>query len=527
MFEAVSHLLGGLGLFLLGMSLMSDGLKSFAGDSLRRTLLAFTSRPIAAFLSGMGITAIIQSSSATTLMTIGFVSAGVLPFAQSIGVLMGASLGTTSTGWIVSLIGLNVSISSYALLFVAAGAAIRVFLKGRANHLGTAVAGFGLIFFGIGLMQQGMGALTKDFDPAVLPSAGLGARALVLGIGVILTVLMQSCSAVMAANMTALSTGVINFEQATSLAIGAAIGTSVTAAVAGLGGSLHARRTALSIVIFNVSTGVLAFGLQPLLVGLLAWLHRNWGLEEGAVSLAVFHSMFIAIGVAIGLPLVRPYARLIERLLPEREAGFTRYLDRSQLGLPEVALEAVRRSLVECRAALAGAAAAALQGTPSRPDPAAVTDAVAKALDSLQTYLATIDVEAGNHGAEARRISDIHIIDHLQQLVIAIKPRGLRHGSARLGPWETRLANALQALAAGARPEDGMRALSAEIAAFRRSERPVILADAARAGADSSATLAELDVLRWLDRTAYHFARIEAHFVQSPEARAVPEEFLV
>lgn len=516
MLTTLSYVLGGLGVFLLGMSLMSDGLKSFAGDSLRSALLAFTSRPVTAFLSGMGITAIIQSSSATTLMTIGFVSAGVLPFAQSIGVLMGASLGTTSTGWIVSIIGLNVSLSSYALLFVAAGASVRLFVKGRANFLGTAVAGFGMIFLGIGFMQSGMGQLTSELDFSALPSEGIGARALLTGIGLVLTVLMQSCSAVMATNLMALSAGVLGFEQSAALAIGAAIGTTVTAGLASIGASLQARRTALALAAFNVSTGLIAFFFLPVLLQVIAFFQRQFGLEDGPVSLAVFHSLFIAIGVVMFLPFVRPYARLIERLLPERDTGFTRFLDKSLLGLPSVALEAVGRSLLECRIALAQALVTRMQNLPA----GEVAFTVSKALASLRAYLASIEVESGDRKAENRRVSDIHIMDHLERLASAVHVKEAQFGSARLAPWEKRLSQNLNALAGGVPLPEAPAALSAALAYARRAERPKILQAAAEAGSNPSVLLRELDTLQWIDKVAYHLARIEAHFTLHPGAES-------
>jgi phosphate:Na+ symporter len=152
-----TQLLGGIGLFLLGMLLLTDGLKAAAGDALKRVLVRFTGRPVSAFFSGLTLTALVQSSSATTLATIGFVSAGLLTFAQAIGIVIGGSVGTTTTGWLVSLLGLKLSVGKLALPFIGVGALMRLMLKGRASPLGLALAGFGLIFVGIDLLQSGMG----------------------------------------------------------------------------------------------------------------------------------------------------------------------------------------------------------------------------------------------------------------------------------------------------------------------------------------------------------------------------------
>ena len=154
--EVAFRILGGLGLFLVGMSLLTDGLTHFAGDSLRRSLLRFTGSPFKAFASGALLTLVVQSSTATTVTLIGFVSAGLITFAQSLGVVMGASLGTTGTGWIVSTLGLKVQLGLYTLPLIGFGALLRLLAKGRWRHLGTALAGFGMLFVGIDTMQEGM-----------------------------------------------------------------------------------------------------------------------------------------------------------------------------------------------------------------------------------------------------------------------------------------------------------------------------------------------------------------------------------
>lgn len=521
MFSILSNILGGIGLFLLGMTLMSEGLKSFAGDSLRKSLLLFTRRPITAFFSGIAVTAIIQSSSATTLMTIGFVSAGVLPFAQSVGVLMGASLGTTSTGWIISILGLSVSISSYALLFIAAGSTTRLFVKGKGTHLGSALAGFGLIFLGIGLLQTGMSGLTSEVDLSVLPSGTFGARVLILLMGVVLTVMMQSCSAVMATNLMALAAGALTFEQSAALAIGAAIGTTVTAGIAAIGATIHAKRTALALVGFNLTTGILAFILMPVLLGIISHAQRRWGLEEGAVSLAVFHSMFIAMGVLIFLPFVHQYSAFIKRILPDRRAGFTRFLDHSLLSIPSVALEAIERSLRECRSVLATTAAARIQGRIDETSVQQAADSVNLAVTEIRSYLSAIEMNSEDRLSEARRIGDFHIMDHLQRLGAVLILKEVYPGSARLLDLEQRLASALKELGgADPAPTPVISALSAEIAGSYRAQRQTILQEAALVGSDPTEMLKVLDTLQWLNRVTYHFSRIESHL--APTSDDVP-----
>src|SRR5690625_3445881 len=166
--DIVFRVLGGLGLFLVGMSLLTDGLTHFGGDQLRRSLLRFTGSPFKAFLSGTLLTLVVQSSTATTVTLIGFVSAGLITFAQSLGVVMGASLGTTGTGWVVSTLGLKVQLGFYTLPLIGAGALLRLLAPGRWRHLGTALAGFGMLFVGIDTMQEGMRGANTHFALAEL-----------------------------------------------------------------------------------------------------------------------------------------------------------------------------------------------------------------------------------------------------------------------------------------------------------------------------------------------------------------------
>ncbi|MFQ3671929.1 MAG: Na/Pi symporter, partial [Verrucomicrobiia bacterium] len=292
-------LFGGVGLFLLGMTLLTDGLKSFAGDSLRAALLRFTGRPVTAFLSGLLATALVQSSSATTVATIGFVSAGLLSFTQSIGIVLGASLGTTSTGWLVSVFGLKLSIAKLALPIIGLGAFLRLLGRGRWAPLGLSLAGFGLIFIGIDQLQQGMAGLNQHIDLAALPSSGLLGHALMMAAGILLTILMQSSSAAVATTLTALHSHTISFEQAASVVIGAAVGTTVTAALAAIGATAVAQRTALAHILFNLFTGIVALLLLPAFLALITWANQHLDLAPGAVSLAAFHTLFIAVGVAL------------------------------------------------------------------------------------------------------------------------------------------------------------------------------------------------------------------------------------
>jgi len=237
----LSTILGGIGLFLLGMILLTDGLKALAGDSLRRVLARFAGGRLSSLAAGAGVTALVQSSSATTLTTIGFVSAGLLTFEQALGVILGANLGTTSTGWLVSILGLKFSISKVALPLVGIGALTRLLSRERLANLGLALAGFGLIFVGIDTLQLGMEGLSARIDPGSFPDASLQGRLLLVLIGVFMTVVLQSSSAAVATTLMALHAGTIDLTQAAALVVGQNVGTTVTAALGSIGATVAAE----------------------------------------------------------------------------------------------------------------------------------------------------------------------------------------------------------------------------------------------------------------------------------------------
>jgi len=196
--------LGGLGLFLLGMSLLTDGLKLAGGRALRHILGDWTRTRLRALISGITVTALVQSSSAVTVATIGFANAGLLTLSQSIWVIFGSNVGTTMTGWLVALIGFNLRIETFALPAVGIGALLYLFLRRvRPRHLGLALAGFGLLFLGIDVLQHAFAGLSQQVDLAALARPGLSGVLMMVLLGALLTVLMQSSSASMAMALTA------------------------------------------------------------------------------------------------------------------------------------------------------------------------------------------------------------------------------------------------------------------------------------------------------------------------------------
>jgi len=326
--------LGGIGLFLMGMSLLSQGLIAFAGNALKRSLIRFTGTPFKAFLSGTLATALVQSSSATTVTVIGFVSAGLITFSQAIGFVIGASLGNTGTGWIVATLGLRISLGYYTLPLIGIGALMKLFSKGRAADMGVALVGFGMIFLGLDTLQQGMQGFSAHYNLSGLPSGGMLDDFLVMLIGLVMTIVMQSSTAAIATTLAAYHAAAINFDQAAALVVGAAVGTTVTGALVAIGATIPAKRTALANILFNLAAGLIAIVLLPLLIAAVDLLNARFGLTPGAVSLAAFHTLFIGLGVALFLPFTPQFARLISHFLPERGESLVQHLDDSLYSVP-------------------------------------------------------------------------------------------------------------------------------------------------------------------------------------------------
>ena len=229
--------LGGIGLFLLGMKIMTDALREAAGAGLRRLLARFTTTPLRGVASGALTTAVIQSSSATTVMTVGFVGAGLLSFPHALGVIYGANIGTTVTGWIVSLVGFKLRLGTVAmgLLFMASLALLLT--EGRMARLGRIAAGFSLLFIGLDMMQDSMSGAGGWLHPDRMPSDGIGGLLIMAFVGLAMTVVMQSSSAAVAVVLVLLDSGALTLMHAAAAVIGMNLGTTFTALLAVLGGS--------------------------------------------------------------------------------------------------------------------------------------------------------------------------------------------------------------------------------------------------------------------------------------------------
>lgn len=348
MTSSLFEIFGGLALFLLAMGMMTDGLKQSAGQNLRHLLGTWTKTPLKGFSTGVLITGIVQSSSAVTIATIGFVNAGLLSLGQSLGVVLGANVGTTMTGWLVSLVGFGFKIDTFAMLILAAGVALKLLAPGqRSKSAGDALAGFALFFLALSLLKDSLGGLANEFSEVHSLDLGYGLPVFAL-FGFLITLLTQSSSAALAIILTAAAGNLLPLENAAAAVIGANLGTTSTAVIAVLSATANARRLALGHVAFNLITGLVALLILPVMLWLIAAL-TNW-FELGtnpAVSLALFHTLFNLLGAAIMLPFTRQFAYLLNRLFrsQEEDNAEPRYLDKTLVKTPELALAAVDQEM--------------------------------------------------------------------------------------------------------------------------------------------------------------------------------------
>ena len=360
-------LLGALGMFLYGMNLMSSGLQKASGDKLRSFLSAMTSNPFKGVLTGLGITSVIQSSSATTVMVVSFVNAGLLTLAQAIGVIMGANIGTTVTAWLVSWLGFKADISVLAVPLMLFGFLFSNSKKNQRQNIGELIVGFCLLFLGLSFMKESVPDLNET--PEVLDfvktwsSYGFSSVLLFLVFGTVLTLVLQSSSATMAITLIMLSMGWIPFEMACAMVLGENIGTTITANIAASIGNTQAKRAAMSHTIFNVFGVLWALILyRPFLslVGLITatvFGLPNPSAEGFAVSgpnsaegvaalygLSMLHTLFNTINTFLLIWFIKYIEKAVVFIIrapkdQENEVFRLKYISAGPLATPELALE--------------------------------------------------------------------------------------------------------------------------------------------------------------------------------------------
>lgn len=366
-FFQIFTLLGALGMFLYGMNLMSSGLQKASGDKLRSFLSAMTSNPFKGVLTGLGITSIIQSSSATTVMVVSFVNAGLLSLGQAIGVIMGANIGTTVTAWLVSWLGFKADISILAVPLMLFGFLFSNSKKNQRQNIGELIVGFCLLFLGLSFMKESVPDLNQT--PEVLEfvktwsSYGFSSVLIFLAFGTVLTLVLQSSSATMAITLIMLSMGWIPFNMACAMVLGENIGTTITANIAAAVGNTQAKRAAMSHTIFNVFGVIWAlilftpfltlvgkiteviFGLpNPSAEGFVV---TSANIPEGVAALyglSMLHTLFNTINTFILVWFIKYIEKLVVLIIKapknqEKEVFRLKYISAGNVATPELATE--------------------------------------------------------------------------------------------------------------------------------------------------------------------------------------------
>jgi len=355
----ILQILGGLGVFLFGMRIMSDGLQKLAGSRLRAVLGSLTRNRFAGIISGFLITATIQSSSATTVLVVSFANAGLLSLVQAIGLVMGANIGTTVTGWIVALLGFKVKISAFALPIIGFGFPLS-FLRGqKAKQFSEVMVGFGLLFLGLKFLKDGVPDLHHDPEMlAFLQSfadSGFWSVLLFVFVGTVITIIVQSSSATMTITLTMAAKGWIDFDVAAAMVLGENIGTTITAQLAAMGANRNARRVAMSHTLFNIFGVMWMLPLMGLFLSMVdaivpgnPWMQANGTVDAAAATthLAAFHTAFNIVNTCVLVGFVKQINNAVYRLIPRRtEAPRLKFLEFGLVGAPELAGIEARRGL--------------------------------------------------------------------------------------------------------------------------------------------------------------------------------------
>lgn len=340
----------GVAIFLFGMLALEEGFKAFTGGLLEKILKRTTNNIWKSLSFGVVSTTLMQSSSLVSVITISFLSAGLIGLAAGIGIIFGANLGTTTGAWLIAGFGLKVKISAYAMPMLVFGI-ILIFQK--AKHLkgiGYILAGLGFLFLGIHHMKEGFEAFRDTIDLTAFAVPGYPGLFLFSLLGVAATVIMQSSHATLVIIITALAAGQITYENALALAIGANIGTTITAILGSMSSNVQGKRLAGAHLIFNVATAVIAIAFIYQLADLVSVISAAIGIasDDYTLKLAVFHSVFNIIGIVVMLPFTNQLVNFLVRTMPEKalSRATPKYLNDSAIELPDTAIEAVRRETI-------------------------------------------------------------------------------------------------------------------------------------------------------------------------------------
>jgi phosphate:Na+ symporter len=345
-----NELTAGVAIFLFGMLSMEQGFRAFTGGALERLLKGATNRLWKSLTFGTVVTTVMQSSSLVSVITISFLSAGLISLVAGIGIIFGANLGTTTGAWLVAGFGLKVKLSSYAMPILVFGV-ILAFRRSKAlAGLGYVLTGIGFLFLGIHYMKEGFEAFKQGIDLSSYAMEGYPGLFFFMLIGIVATVVMQSSHATLVLVITALAADQVTYENALALAIGSNVGATITAILGSISANIEGKRLAAAHLIFNVATGLIAIALIWQLMALVDWLSRvlNIASTDYTLKLAMFHTVFNLLGIIVMTPFIAKLARSLERVLPSpsRELEEPMYLNEATIDFADAAIEAARKETV-------------------------------------------------------------------------------------------------------------------------------------------------------------------------------------
>jgi len=435
MLLTIGTILGGLGIFLLSVTMMTEGLKLAAGEGLKDALARSTRTPLRGLAFGFAVTSLVRSSSAVTVATIGFVNAGLLTLSQSLGVVYGANIGTTTTGWLVAFVGLDFRIEALALPLIGLGMLARLAGGGRRiGALGEALAGFGLFFIGIEYLREAFGGFADSIDVVSIRPEGLLGLILYVAAGFLMTLVTQSSGAAVTITLTAVSGGLLTLEAGAATVIGTNIGTTSTAVLAAIGATANARRVAAAHVLFNILTGAVAIALLPVMLGIVRLTESVLGVTDGpTTALAGFHTAFNVLGVLMIWPFTGRLAAFLERRFVSRTEVLARpqFIDQTIIGAPALALEALIRELE--RATVIARESVAASFGPAAVSPVAAAEhrqILTGLLDAIATFIAQLGESRLSPDQAERLAMALRITNYLED--VATLARGIGDQAARV-----------------------------------------------------------------------------------------------
>ena len=342
----LQQIAAGVAIFLFGMLSLERGFQSFSGGLIERVLQRSTSTTAKALAFGVAATTLMQSSSLVSVLSISFLSAGLINLGAGLGVIFGANLGTTTGAWLIAGFGLDINLAQLAMPMLVFGVMLLFQPNKSRAGIGHILAGMGFLFLGIDYMKDGFATLQGSLDLSAVSPQGIAGLLLFTLFGIIATVVMQSSHATLVLTLTALAAGHVQYMDALALAIGANVGTTVTAMLGSLGANTAGKRLALGHLLFNLATGAVALLLMPVLLWLVEQLSTLLGIsaENYTLKLALFHTLFNLLGVALMVPQLPRLQRWLMRLVPERSSNRMQpqYLNQSAMESPSAAVAVTR-----------------------------------------------------------------------------------------------------------------------------------------------------------------------------------------